>query len=81
MDGFDDTVRVDCSAALSHGVDFRIADGPVEGMDLAVNIAFANIVEVDESELADSGAGKGFHNPRPYATDPDDADMRLAKDF
>ena len=39
------------------------ADLAVDGMELAVDVGEADLVEVDQGEVADAGAGEGFDRP------------------
>ncbi len=48
---------------------------PVEREQLAVHIAEADLVEVDEGQAADPGTGEGFDHPRSDAPETDHADM------
>ena len=70
--------RVDQPDALGHCLDLGQAETAVQRVDLPVDVGFAHVVEVDQRQLADSGAGQGFHGPAAHAANADHADMGLA---
>ena len=55
------------------------ADVTVDGVELAIDVADTNVVEIDHGDFTDGGAGKGLHCPTADAADTDDADTRTAK--
>jgi len=57
------------------------ADGFGGGVDLAVGIGDAEVIEIDESEFSDTGAGEGFCGPRPHATQANDHDVASGEFF
>ena len=66
---------VDAPNAFFHDRDLRCADIAAEGRQLAIDVGDANLIEIDEGEFADAGAGEGFGCPRAYPADSNDADM------
>ncbi len=55
---------------------FAHANGAAEGGQLAVDVGFGNVIEVDQGECANAATRQGFHCPRTYATHANDANMR-----
>ncbi|MNN03674.1 hypothetical protein D3C81_1163730 [compost metagenome] len=74
-------VRVDPAQALGHHFDLGFADGAVQRVQLAVGVADANIVEVEQRNLAHAATSHGFRRPRTNATDADDRHMGRAQAF
>ncbi len=73
------TLWVDGGDALRHDPDLFFPDGITEGMQLAVDVAQADLVMVDEGQGADATAGQGLHRPGPDPADADDADVHGAQ--
>jgi len=74
-------IGVDGSRAPRHRFGLGLANRTIERMDLAVHVAHANIVEVNERERAHAGAGQSFDGPRTHAADTHNADVRSLEPF
>ena len=70
---------VDGTNARGHGADFGLANRAVHGVKLAIDVADAHFVEIDQGKLTDAAAGQGLNSPRTDATDAHDANMGLAQ--
>ncbi len=79
LDGFDVTCGVDGLGALGHDLDLWLSRGTLDGMDLAVCVRDADLVEINQRERSDAGAGKGFDCPGTDSADSDDADVGLSE--
>lgn len=77
----DPGIGVDGVDALRHDIDLGATNGVVQGVDLAVDVGDAEVVEIEEGEGADAAAGEGFGGPGPHAADADDGDAGPAKLF
>ena len=73
------TFGVDGFDPLRHGFDFWFSNFSIEGMELAIHIADADFVQIDQRDGAKTGASQRFNRPGTHATNADDADMRLTK--
>jgi len=56
-------VRVDAAQALSHHLDLGLAHGAVQGMQLTVAVADADIIQIKQRDLAHPTTGDGFRRP------------------
>ena len=65
--GVDGAVRVDVPHPLRQHLRLGAANGGVEGAQLAVDVALAVGVLVDDRQLPHAGAGQGLHRPAPNA--------------
>ena len=72
------TVGIDGPDPFGHGFDFRPAQVSVEGRQLPVDVADANVVHIKERQLADSRASECFNGPGANAADADDTNVRGA---
>ena len=63
--------------SIGEGGGFGVADGRGGGVNLTIGIGDAEVIEIDEGEFADSGAGEGFDRPRADAAEAHDHDMAL----
>jgi len=59
--------------------DFGSAQFAIEGVDLAIDVADANIVHIDESQLADARAGERLYRPGANSAETYDADVCTAQ--
>lgn len=50
-------------------------------MDLPIGIRLAEVIEIHERKVPDSGASKGFDRPRTNPTKADDHHMAFGKSF
>ena len=82
VDEFIDAVhlamRIDVRDAFTHGLDLGLPDSGVERMDLAVDVGFGHVIEIDQRERRHTTACQCLGRPRAYAADADDGDMRCA---
>jgi len=69
--------RVDLQDALAHSLDLSLAVGGSQGVDLAVGVGLADVVEVDQRDATDSTARKGLSRPGSDAAYADDDSMRI----
>ncbi|MNY53410.1 hypothetical protein D3C86_1891640 [compost metagenome] len=69
---------MDLRDALAHGVHLGLAHGRGEGVDLAVDIRFGDLVQVDQRDAIDAAACQGLGGPGADAANADDGDMRIA---
>ena len=51
--GIDSTVGMDSLYPFAHHIHFGLADGPLQGVDLTIEIGQANFVEIDQSDGSD----------------------------
>src|SRR5262249_21970221 len=68
--------RIDFTEAFRHHADFLFSHQAADGMELAVGVGDANVVEVNESDAADAGAGEAFRGPTSDSAHADDHDVR-----
>src|SRR5690606_5287655 len=66
---------IDAPDSLGHHHYLGLADGAIEGMDLAIDVGHADVVQVNQRDLADAAAGKRFRRPGADAANADDTDM------
>ena len=78
LNGMNLAVRVECMNAVSHGENFGLANGGVFGLYLSVDVGFANVVQVNECQLANATARQCLGRPGPHATDTDHSHMGAA---
>ena len=71
----DPYLGVDRAEAVGEDGGFGFADGICRGVDLAVDIADAEVIEVDEREFSDSRACQGFGDPGTYPAQTNDHGM------
>ncbi len=69
------TLGIDAADAFGHDFDFDSANIRVERMKLTIHIADADLVEIDEREVADARACERFDSPRSHAANTDHANM------
>ena len=50
---------------LGHGLDLHPPHRGIRCMDLTVHIGHANLIQIDEVQMPDSGTGKGLRRPAP----------------
>src|SRR5690242_20598153 len=62
--------------AARHHIDFWFAKLRIQCVKLAICIADANVVEVNEGKLADAGTGESFDSPGTDTAKANDTDMR-----
>ena len=79
IDGRALTFGVDAEDALAQDIDLGLANGVVEGMDLAVGIADVDVVVIDQRDPPDSAACTSLGRPGTDAADTDDAEMRACE--
>jgi hypothetical protein len=72
-------LRVDRLNSGSHHFDLGFAEFSVQGMELAVHIAHANIIQIHQRDFPNTGTRQGFDRPGTHTTNPDDANMRGTK--
>ena len=70
-------IWVDLRDAFAQGGYFGFAKIGGERVDLAVYIGFGDVVQINQRELADATAGKGFHRPRAHAAHAHHANVRV----
>ena len=71
--------RVDQFDALGQGCYLGLADGVAHGLDLAIDVRFGNIIEVDQGQAADGAARQRFDDPGTDAAHADHTDVRGAE--
>jgi len=67
--------------AASHHINFWFPKFRIQRVKLAIGITDANVVEIDEGDLADAGAGERFDGPGTDATQADDTNVGMADSF
>ncbi|MNP20898.1 hypothetical protein D3C76_1134950 [compost metagenome] len=67
--------RVDRADALGHHLDLGLAHRAIEGVDLPVGVGHADVVQVEQGNLADPAARQRLGRPRADAADTDDRHM------
>src|SRR5262245_24556263 len=72
-------IRINGPRPLRHYFDLRFAYFSIQCVQLAVHIADANFVQIDESEFADAAPRERLRRPRANSTDADHAYMRAAQ--
>lgn len=73
--------RVDGAEAFCHDRHFGSSKIFRGGVDLSVGVGDAEVVEVDEGEVADARAGEGLGGPGPDAADAYDRDASFVDPF
>ena len=66
--------RVDGPRPVRHGIRLLAADLAIHGMELAVDVGEADLIQVHQCQVADAGASQRLHRPRADATDADHGD-------
>ena len=66
----DGALRINIQDALLHHGDLGPADGARQGRQLAVDIAKAHFIEVNERERSDAASSQRFHGPGADAANP-----------
>ena len=66
---------IDQFDAFGQGRDLGLADGVAHGLDLAVDVRFGHVVEVDQGQAADGAARQRFDDPGTDAAHADHAHM------
>lgn len=74
LDRFDRDGRIDRPAALGHDHGLALANGAIEGMQLAVDVGQADGVEIDQGQPADAGAGQSLDSIAAHAAETEDRD-------
>ncbi|EKY05181.1 hypothetical protein HMPREF9120_01934 [Neisseria sp. oral taxon 020 str. F0370] len=68
---------VDLADAFGQGGGFGFAEVVGKGVELAVDVGLGDVVQIDQGERTDAGAGESFRRPRADAAEADDADVRM----
>ncbi|MCY1426693.1 hypothetical protein D9M71_425190 [compost metagenome] len=68
-------VRVDPAQTLGHHLDLGLAHRAVQRVQLAVGVADADVIEVEQRNFANATTGHGFRRPGTDATDAHDRHM------
>ncbi|MNC37627.1 hypothetical protein D3C75_861970 [compost metagenome] len=71
--------RVDRPQTLGHDLSLGTPDIPFHGMQLAVGVADADVIEVEQRDFADTTTRHGFSRPRADTANADDRHMGLAQ--
>lgn len=79
--GFDFSGWVDVADAGGHHFGFCKADGRVEGGELAVDVGEADLIEVDQFEMADAASGERFGSKTSDAAEAYDEDVGGLESF
>ena len=79
VDPFDPAVGRDVEQTIAHHRDFRRAQRGAQRVHLTVQIGLGDVIEVDQGQVADAGAGQRLGGPRTDAADPHHAHMRGAQ--
>ncbi len=67
---------IDRTRALGHHVDLGAPERAFERVQLAVRVADADVVGVDQCQTTDAASRQRLDRPRTDAADADDADVR-----
>ncbi len=67
--------RIDCRDAFRHRLDLRFSVVTVQRVDLAVSVAFSNIVEIDQGQRTDRATRQRLRHPRADPADADHGDV------
>ncbi|MNS90234.1 hypothetical protein D3C72_1242730 [compost metagenome] len=70
---------VDRPQAFSHDLGLGPTDIALLGMQLAVGVADANVIEVEQGDFADTATGHSLCRPGADTTNADDCHMGLAQ--
>src|SRR5690606_21162062 len=68
--------RIDGADACRHLVDLGLAHGALNGMHLPVGVGDADVVQVEQRDLAHAGTGQCFGGPGTDTADTDHCHMR-----
>src|ERR1035441_6547504 len=68
-------VGINGSPAERQDLDIRLAELAVQRMELAVDVADANVIQIDESQLANAGPRQGFDRPGANPAEANNAYM------
>ena len=79
MDRMNDTLRINCFDAARHHFDFRLSQFTIEGVKLSIDVADADIIEVNERQFTYARACQRLNCPRTDAPKPDNGYMRAAQ--
>ncbi len=74
-------VRRDVADAGSHGLDLGSTQRAGQRVNLAVDVGFGHVVEIDQCEGADAAAGHRLCSPGTDTADADDHGVRLPQAF
>jgi hypothetical protein len=75
------TIRIDGAHAFGHDFDLGLPKRAGERVKLAVGVADADIVEINQRELSDAGTSERLDAPRTHAADADDAHVGQSQSF
>ena len=67
------------AAALGQHVYFGLANGAIQRVELAVDVGYTHVVQIDQRELANARACQRLYRPATYTADPDHDHMGMAK--
>jgi hypothetical protein len=70
---------IDAADAFGHDFNFRAAHIGIHRMKLAIHIAHADLIKIDERKPANSRSRERFDRPGADPTDSDDTDVRGAQ--
>src|SRR5690606_29288394 len=69
------TAGVDHPDPLRHDHHLGLAHAAIQGMELAVDVGNADIIQINQGNPTNAAAGQGFRRPGADPADADDADM------
>ena len=81
LDCRDTTIGVDLSDARRHDLHLGHTERAGQGVQLAVDVGFGDVIEIDQREAADGRARQGLDRPGTDAADANDADVRFPESF
>lgn len=61
--------------ALLHGQYLGLADGCLNGLNLAIDVGFTDMVQVNQCQAPYSASCKRFNRPGPYTANANNRDM------
>jgi hypothetical protein len=79
FDGVNVAFRVYSLHPGFHHLDLGFADFEGECRELAIDVADANFIQIDQGQSADSSAGQSFDGPGTDTTNTEDANVRAAQ--
>ena len=76
MERVDNAIRVDGANPMFHNLHFWFSQFGGQRMDLSVDVADADVIQVNEREFANAGPGQRLNRPRANAAESNHAYMR-----
>ena len=71
-------IRIDLRNAFTHGLYLGLAQRLGQRVNLAIDVRFGHMVQINQGQSANSAARQRFGRPGPHTANTDHRDMRVA---